>query len=84
MEIIQEPLPNDSRATFDVYFDVYETMQNVFGLESAKKRIDKLVKLACHEDLALQEIFYVAYSEWKTNKDEISRKTKDAMPKDNP
>ncbi|MFA5312225.1 MAG: hypothetical protein WC375_02765 [Methanomassiliicoccales archaeon] len=80
MATLEEPTPNGSEATFDIYFDAYESMQKVFGHDSAKERIDKLVKFACHEDPTLEEIFYAAYSEWKTNKDELERKERDAGP----
>jgi hypothetical protein len=80
MEILEEPRPSDSSATFDMLFDMYEDMQEIFGLGSAKEKIDKFVKFACQEDPKLEEIFYGAYSEWKTNKDDLKKKEDDTRP----
>lgn len=81
IEIMKEETPKDSsEATFEIYFDAYESMIKVFGKETADDRIDKLVRLACYGDPELEKIFYASYAEWKTNKDEIKRRTEEASP----
>lgn len=78
IKIIKEPIPDNSESTFQTFFEAYKTMQELFGYKEAEKRIEKFVKIFCHGDTELEKIFYSAYSEWKTNNDEIEGKIKKA------
>jgi len=82
IRILNEPTPDNAESTFQTFFEVYESMQKIFGNEDAEKRIGKLVKVFCHGNLELEKIFYSAYLEWKTDKDEYEKKVKDATPPD--
>ena len=81
IELLSEPLPEgSSEATFEALFDSYHVMEEIFGVEAARKRMEPFVKLVCHGDSQLEEIFYTAYAEWKTDKDEYERKDKEVEP----
>lgn len=77
IKILNEPTPDNNESTFQTFFETYETMQEVFGIEKAKDRIGKLVKIFCHGDTDLEKIFYASYFEWKTEKDNLNKKIAD-------
>lgn len=79
LKILKEPMPHNEEATFQKFFKAYETMQEVFGKKKGSERMDKLVKVFCDGDPDLEKIFYSAYSEWKTEKDEMERRENQEM-----
>lgn len=82
IKLLEEPTPENSiESLFEHYFDIYECMQAVLGLKKAKEKIDIFVKMICHGKPDLEEIFYAAYTEWKNNKDEASKKREKILSK---
>lgn len=61
--------PNEGQRVFDVLFVAYSQYEEVFGAEEAKTIIDPLVKIVSNSDTDLENIFYVAYREWKNKVD---------------
>lgn len=82
VKVLKESTPNNAESKFETFFEAYESMQKIFGIQKAEKRIHDYVRVFCEGDLELEKIFYVAYSEWKTAKDEMEKMDKDITPPD--
>lgn len=85
IEIVTERRPEQpEEAAFEFLFKLYEDSQKIFDPDHARTHIEKYVKLMCHGDTALEEIFFAAYQEWKKDKDEYVAKDKRAFPDEQP
>lgn len=83
LEIMNEPPPrNLQERAFESMFELYKQTEDIFPKEKARQHIEKFVTMMCHGDSELEQIFFVAYEEWRQDKEEYEAKDKRAFPDD--
>jgi hypothetical protein len=55
-------------------------MEIIKGESNAREKIAPFIKLACDGDEELEEIFILAYKDWKEDRQDFEKKRKDADP----
>jgi len=72
LKFMKKEIPDESQ--FENLLKYYMLLEDVYAKKKAKTIIDPLIKITCHEDTELEDIFHSVYEEYRKSKTSYDEK----------